>query len=356
MGIDWYWIKQRPQFIAELLAKDYDITVVYQKEIVKKIELRKNRDELKNSLALPILPYRDKSFIVHTIQRFIFEQRIKNIHEFDMIWIGHPLLYRYVPSSFQGKIIYDCMDNHIALCTDLKIKEVICKSEEELIGRADLIFVSSMNLKKRIETKYQYMNAVLIRNGFNAGTIYRPSALHAKEKVRIGYFGTVAEWIDFSVLCNTLEKVEEIEYHLWGPVLAVKIPKHSGIMMEGVVEHKQLWDKAKDMDCLIMPFKVNDVIEDVDPVKLYEYISMGKTIIAPYYNEIERFAPYIYFYHNEEELIELLSKLRKGELMSKYSELQQEEFLTNNTWYKRYEIIRINLLRIMDGGEYCLEQ
>ena len=165
MGIDWYWIKQRPQFIAELLSKDYDISVVYQKEIVKKIELRKNRDELKNSLALPILPYRDKSFIVHTIQRFIFEQRIKNIHEFDMIWIGHPLLYRYVPSSFQGKIIYDCMDNHIALCTDLKIKEVICKSEEELIGRADLIFVSSMNLKKRIETKYQYMNAVLIRNG-----------------------------------------------------------------------------------------------------------------------------------------------------------------------------------------------
>ena len=33
MGIDWYWIKQRPQIIAEMLNKDYDVTVAYYKEV-----------------------------------------------------------------------------------------------------------------------------------------------------------------------------------------------------------------------------------------------------------------------------------------------------------------------------------
>ena len=36
MGIDWYWIKQRPQIIAEMLDRDYDVTVAYYKEVVVK--------------------------------------------------------------------------------------------------------------------------------------------------------------------------------------------------------------------------------------------------------------------------------------------------------------------------------
>lgn len=355
MGIDWYWIKQRPQIIAEMLSKDYDITVVYQKEIARNIALRKSKDELKNSIALPVLPFRDKNNIVHAIQGGLFKKRIKNIHEFDLVWVGHPLLYRYVPTSYQGKVVYDCMDNHTALCPDLKIKEAICKNEEQLISRADLVIVSSSHLKKRLEEKCHYAGTVLVRNGFSADAIHRPEILHSEKKLKIGYFGTIAEWIDFSAICRSLEKIEELEYYLWGPVLTDKIPQHSRLLLEGIVEHNQLWDRAKDMDGLIMPFKINDIIEDVDPVKLYEYISMGKTVIAPYYDEIERFTPYVYFYHNEEELIELLRRLRKGELTSKYSEQQQDDFLMDNTWDKRYETIRINLLKV-NGEEHCLRQ
>ena len=346
MGVDWYWIKQRPQIVAEMLAKDYDITVVYQKEIVKNIALRKNKDELKNSIALPVLPLRDKNNIVHVIQKFIFKWEINNIHEYDLIWVGHPLLYRYIPPSFRGKIVYDCMDNHVALCMDSVISEMIYESEMKLLERADLVFVSSNHLKNGIETIYHYTKAVLVRNGFMKGIIHRPSKVRIEDKVKIGYFGTIAEWIDFEILLNSLEEAKEVEYHFWGPVLDVKVPQHPRILMEGVAEHKQLWDKAKDLDCLIMPFKINSIIEDVDPVKLYEYISMGKTIIAPYYGELERFTPYVHFYHNEREFVELLDRLRKGELAPKYSEVAQDDFLMNNTWDKRYEIVRINLLRI----------
>ena len=52
MGIDWYWIKQRPQIIAEMLNKDYDVTVAYYKELFVKQSLRKNNDELEKRISL----------------------------------------------------------------------------------------------------------------------------------------------------------------------------------------------------------------------------------------------------------------------------------------------------------------
>lgn len=54
--------------------------------------------------------------------------------------------------------------------------------------------------------------------------------------------------------------------------------------------------ESRNMDCLIMPFILNDIISDVDPVKLYEYISMGKNIISVKYREVKRFEKFVYFY------------------------------------------------------------
>ena len=56
MGIDWYWIKQRPQIIAEMLNKDYDVTVAYYKELFVKQSLRKNNDELEKSISISAIP------------------------------------------------------------------------------------------------------------------------------------------------------------------------------------------------------------------------------------------------------------------------------------------------------------
>ncbi len=74
MGIDWYWIKQRPQIIAEMLDRDYDVTVAYYKEVGVKQPLRKNNDELEKSIPISAIPYRDKNIIAHFIQKSYFRK------------------------------------------------------------------------------------------------------------------------------------------------------------------------------------------------------------------------------------------------------------------------------------------
>ena len=92
-----------------------------------------------------------------------------------------------------------------------------------------------------------------------------------------------------------------IQYHFIGPVHQTRLPSHPRIIFEGIVEHKQLYEKTKDYDCLIMPFQINEIIRAVDPVKLYEYISLGKCVISVEYEEIKRFELFVYFYRTQEE-------------------------------------------------------
>lgn len=346
MGIDWYWIKQRPQIIAENLARDFDLTVAYYREVFVKQSLRTENDELEKSFPIPAIPFRDKNKLAFFIQRCFFNKINKNIQEQDIIWITHPLLYNYVPQKYRGKIIYDCMDNHVELCKDPKIRKKIEIAEDRLVSRADIVFVSSFGLEKKMKTLNNSVMPLLVRNGFVLDKIhFEANRESGKNTYQIGYFGTIAEWFDFSVLLDSLKCFPQLEYHLWGPINNVVVPEHPRLISEGVIEHSQLWNHVKKMDCFIMPFKVTKAIADVDPVKIYEYISMGKAIISVYYKELERFKSFVNFYENNLELNQVLQRLILNNFSPGYDEMSQEKFLRENSWDSRYEMIKETIER-----------
>lgn len=340
MGIDWYWIKQRPQILAEMLDEDYEVTVVYPKEVFQHISLRKDQDELHDSRAVAAIPYRDKLRSAFLVQKMLYRLKIHNYDSYDMIWIGHPLLYRYLPRKVHAKIVYDCMDNHVALCKDKRIKKVIQTTERELVHRADLILASSNGLRQKIKQIDSKKRVELVRNGFKKKKILLPEKKARKNSWKIGYIGTIAEWFDFQLLAESLKKFSNIEYFLWGPLAVSKPPEQPNIHFKGVLEHKDIAKAVAEMDGLIMPFKVNSIIEDVDPVKLYEYINIGKAIIVPYYKEIERFRPFVSFYQDHESFFEVLRKLQEDEFQPIYTEKEKNDFLDNNTWQCRYTQIK----------------
>ena len=91
-----------------------------------------------------------------------------------------------------------------------------------------------------------------------------------------------------------------------------------------------------------MPFKLNELITSVDPVKLNEYINYNKPIISIYYDEIKRFSPFVSFYENKEDLNSLLESMIKNKFPKKYSDKQRIEFLESNTWDERIKTILQN--------------
>jgi hypothetical protein len=349
MHVDWTWIKQRPHFIAEGLSENFQLKVIHfrsKRYLFKKTE---SKGELSISSAFR-LPYYENEIIYNLNKiylRFYFVRLIKKFKP-DYIWITFPQLYDYIPSNLDCKIIYDCMDlpTGFDFSDDFNVK--ILDSEERLVNDASLVLASSNYLFKRLNIKYQCKDKLfLVRNAFDGEFIKDSTEKRPVKPYKIGYVGTISKWIDFRKIKKTLDEIEDMEYHFIGPIELKNVLIEDRIKFYGTIEHKELYDHVKDFDCFVMPFKINELIQSVDPVKIYEYINFDKPIISVYYKELEYFSNFIYFYSNTEELLELLYQMVNKGFLRKYSNEERVKFLKKNSWDVRVKEIQDLLMKSM---------
>lgn len=246
----------------------------------------------------------------------VVKKKIKKT-EANILYLTFPNQVDTIPNDYKGIVIYDCMDNHPAFVNDERQMEIIIRQEENLIKKANLVLVSSNHLIDILKSRYgneieEKIN--LVRNGYNGAILDQAKTVSEKKHklYTFAYFGTISTWFNFDYILRSLEECADIQYELFGPLAGVQIPKHERIHYHGTIEHEKLLENIKDADCLIMPFLINEIIEAVDPVKLYEYINFNKNILTCRYEEIERFEPFVYFYTGYDEFIKQILNLKKA--------------------------------------------
>lgn len=345
MNVDWNWIKQRPHFIAELLNDKFEVHVMYQHRYRRK-GLQQRINSTLDIKPIYVIPRGDRYKFLSEINKKIkcstIRKRIKKTNA-GIIYLTFPDQFDVISDDYKGTVIYDCMDNHPAFVKDRKQKNKIIDSEQTLVHRADFIFTSSEHLKWELIDRYGNDiegKIYLVRNGYSGNII-------EKEKTKpttsnnlyiFTYFGTISSWFNFDYILRSLKEFPDIKYELFGPLADTHIPKHERIHYYGTVEHDKLLDCVRNSDCLIMPFIINDIIESVDPVKLYEYINFNKNILTSYYEEIDRFDPFVYFYNSYDEFRKQIDLLKSNRKL-KYSESERYSFLKENSWGSRVNCI-----------------
>lgn len=341
---DWNWIKQRPQFLAEELSQVFKIICIsphfYRRTNLQKREYKSN-SKIKFYEFYGIPKSKDHLLIkvISNFFRSVMTLIVACIEKPDVIYICYPDLFCRWMTMYKGMIIYDCMDDHIAMATNSVIANYIKAKEIEVSQKAHLIICSSENLSRKIVKQYKINNKKIriVRNGYQTEdvTIVEETIEHDNVNVeKIGYIGTVSSWFDFDILKESLIKNPNIEYHLLGPVdKSIEKIDDKHFVFEGVIEHDNLYNMIKDYDALIMPFVVNNIIESVDPVKLYEYINFNKPIISVYYDEIKRFEPFVWFYRNIDEFNDSIKMIKNSDI--KYTQKMRSDFLHDSSWSSR---------------------
>lgn len=347
MHLDWRWIKQRPHFIAEGLSKRYDVTVVH---FCSKNYLFKNYDKLNNNLrilpALRLPLYQNR--VIYALNKIYLKLYFKLLikkHKPDYIWITFPQLYDYIPNENNCKIIYDCMDLAIGFDFNDRFKIKINNLEKKVIKDASIVFGSSNYIFDDLIKKYGCKNKTfLIRNAF-AGEIIDSCEenLEKNERIKIGYVGTISKWVDFKTIEEILNLFKNIEFHFIGPWERGKKIKSNRCLFYGSLDYYKIYNYIKNFNCLIVPFKLDKKIRSADPGKIYGYINYNKPIISVYYEELDYFSSFLYFYNNTKELQYLLEKMIRNGFKRKYSNSERLKFLIDNTWNKRIEQINMCL-------------
>lgn len=330
MHVDKKWIKQRPHFLAENLAKTMDVTVLYAR--ANKRHALRPESQI-NHKAWPIfqIPFRHIKTLSNFNQAILLLQYllwivlIRPTH----VLVPLPDMYSKVFKYFGIRVIYDCMDDVLGFSCTSSFNAFRKEKEATLCTDAFKIVTSSHNLARKIENRHGRRPDIVIRNAFN-GSVKKIIHYKKQEKTVLAYFGTISHWFDFEKLMPLLEELD-VELSLAGPC-EVKIPENLHIKYHGILPHKALDAFVEKADILIMPFIINELILSVDPVKLYEYINFGKPIISVKYPEVERFAEFCEFYSTSEELRDAIYTASGNR---KYSERQRLAFLSENTWPHR---------------------
>lgn len=338
MHVDWNWIKQRPHFIAEGLAEvGHDVDVFYPYSKNRKVMTNNKTTTISRLVSYFRFPYRLRNFpLMSYLSQSLTKLQFPK-ESYDAIYLTYPEQIHWVPKGFKGKIFYDCMDDHSEF--ENIDKDKIYVDEKTLCNIADKIIASSDNLKEILRNKYNLdeNNIYVVKNGLstslNLNGIYESKGFNKK----IVYLGTISEWIDFDVIKLLLDTFDDITIDFIGPV-TVPVIEHERLIFRGAVNHNELDKIMTQYGCYIMPFKVNDLIKSVDPVKLYEYIFFGGNVVSCYYLEIDRFSKFVNFYQNGSDLCDLIRDIKNGNIGVQDLN-KRREFLKDNTWNSRVKKI-----------------
>ncbi|MDA3733216.1 glycosyltransferase [Niameybacter massiliensis] len=342
--VNWKWIKQRPHFIAEGLADEgieveyISLTPFFKQKIDKFPEANKNvfvNDKY-------VIPLASKISLIETINRCYIQNIIDK--PYDVIIITHPIQYQYLKKTleYNPRIIYDCMDN-IPYFYEKEYRNKIIELENEICKKVDNIIVSSFYLKDKMINQYgiEENKITVICNAVARDLVERKYKVIPEEwilkKKNIVYIGTIGKWLDIDLLIKYAIANKDENIYLIGPKENELKVLPSNIYLLPPIEHKYIVSIIEQAEILIIPFKSGELIDAVDPVKIYEYKSLNKYVLCSRWKEMIKHEDdeTIYFYEDLKEFEAQMHDIRTKNIQNITS--LNKCYIEQNNWDKRVE-------------------
>lgn len=364
--VDWFWIKQRPQHISEILSKNNKVTYVSRRgwrnnsntsvaHSKNDCNIHKGSFNLNQNMKIirkRLIPKENYCKCIKNINNKIISNILKKLNKknnYDVIIVTHPKQYDIIPKSFlNNKIfIYDCMDNY--KCWPNVDKNKLINDEKKIVDISKCVITTSRDLYDEIikyNNSYSVSKVYIVNNGvdienFDINKVNKVNDVKIfkqNNKRKVGYIGTISTWVDLDLIKNIALKYSDLDFYIIGPIekqtYMQKYSKIGNIIFTGSQPYYSIPNILNKLDICIMPFKKTDLVKAVNPVKIYEYLAMGKPVIALRYEETEKFGDLIYMYNNEDEFQLCLDKILQGSESTSVID-RRIKFAQNNSWENR---------------------
>ncbi|WP_374948250.1 glycosyltransferase [Mucilaginibacter sp.] len=252
---------------------------------------------------------------------------------------SYPTLHRLLNPSLT---VYHCVD---PIIEDYQLKHGV-HNEELLVKSVDLVVCTSKELTNQ---KAQLnRNAYFVANA--ASLAHSQRALDPNlplspifdqiKKPVIGYLGAIERRIDYNMMKQVIALNPDKSFVFIGPV--DKTYLHGGgfsapnLHLPGPVSYNDMPGVLKGFDVGIIPFKKDDVSNNIFPLKLFEYMGAGKPIVATDFNDdLKNFTfdtvPYC---RNAEDFSAGINDALDD---TPFKQQQRFTIAANNTWEHRIE-------------------
>jgi squalene synthase HpnC len=357
--IDWDFRFQRPQQLALRFARAghrvfYVRTTFTEGESPLLRRLDERIFEVQLPAPAPLIIYRESmsaETVATCVAAFGQLRRRWNLLEavclVDLPFWG-PLALA-LREQFGWKTAYDCMDHHAGFSTNTPH---MLYHEERLSRASDLVVTTSRILYTE-QTRLN-PNTLLIPNAadfdhFRFVPSAAPDELLGLTRPIVGYYGAISDWFDCELVRDLALARPHWNFVLIGRTAGADI-HHLADLANVHVLSEQPYGKLppflKAFDTCIIPFKKTPLTEATNPVKVFEFLSAGKSVVATRLLELEQFGDQIELVSTTDEwlarLEHALGDYGPDRVAARFA------FARDNTWERRAEALRQAIRGVYD--------
>jgi len=283
--------------------------------------LQYENDNLSVLTPYPRLPYRNHFQWIGWLNQKLLLAKIRRATK--KLNFEHPLLWTFLhqTANMIGKLdesvaIYHCVDDWSVLLPMAGMGEPkrIRKDEKKLISCVDVVF----RVSAKLLDYYKIPNTKVfdISNGVDIDLFnperYLDESLQDDMKNLprpiIGFSGSFGKWIDVELLIQVSRRYEEVSIVIIGlneknPNIH-KLKPLENVHFLGMKSREEVPQYISGFDVCLMPFNRTEVGKGLLPLKMFEYLALGKPVVATSSEVLEQFEEVLYLADDNDAFVQ----------------------------------------------------
>jgi glycosyltransferase involved in cell wall biosynthesis len=192
-------------------------------------------------------------------------------------------------------LVYDC---HDLLQGFGNVDLELVAAEERQLPDADLVLFSSERLREHFAAREQMFagRTLLLRNAVDFEQFSAAPESEAPLSTAV-YSGALADWFDTDAVRAAARATPECRISLIGSPETRQVRElasEPNVHLLGEVPYDRLPSLLGQSRVGLIPFKVNELTLATNPIKLYEYFSLGMPVVSSRLPEVEQFRDLVY--------------------------------------------------------------
>lgn len=207
----------------------------------------------------------------------------------DVLWTYWPHTAYLIGRLRERVAVYHCIDDFAAVGYPLTPHGYVARLEAQQCRKVDIVFARTSGLaaaKRQINPNTHLLPGGVDTVLFHPAHVAAPPAqVAALSRPRVGFIGTIDDRVDVELLVLCAKSLTEVTFVLLGPVKRHRVNPGSladlaNVHMLPPCPHSEVPSIVAAFDVCLVPYRVNAYTEGLSPVKLYEYLALGKPVVA----------------------------------------------------------------------------
>ena len=266
------------------------------------------------------------------------------------LWTFLPNVGDYVGTLGEDGAVYYCVDEW-SMFGYLDRAQTVA-AERTLLAKVDAVFAINGALAeaKRTVNPSTFESPHGVDHALFAKALDErmpiPADLAALPAPRLGFYGTLRDWVDFELIAAVARARPQWSIALIGQVLCdvSAIRDLPNVHLLGQKPHHELPAYCRGFDVGIIPYRIDERMTFVNPLKLREYLSAGLPVVSTPVPEVLRFPTLARVAATPAQFIAAI----EAALHDPMPRLQRSAAMKDETWSARVAFVSATVDEILE--------